>query len=131
FNVTIDGGLNIVGTINAFPTVCGSTVNGNVNINGATVTGYILIGDPENESGFTCAPNTVNGSVLVGNSTGLVEVEGNTVTGSATFINAGTIEFDGNTIGGSALCAATTIKPPAGTDPFGNTVKGLINSCPS
>jgi hypothetical protein len=131
-NVTLDGGLNVVGTINSGPTMCGTTVNGDVNINGATVVIHILIGDPETEGGFTCPGNTINGSVLMSNNTGgVIEVEGNSVTGSTTFVNDVSIEFDGNTIGGSAVCSGTKINPPPGGEPFGNTVKGLINSCPS
>lgn len=127
-NTTLDGGLNVVGTINFFPSMCGTTVNGDVNIHGTTILGSIFIGDPE--GGF-CPGNTINGSVLMSNNTGLIEIEGNTISGSATFVNNNNVEFDGNTVGGSAVCVSSTNQTPSGADPFGNTVKGLINSCPS
>ena len=132
-NVTLDGGLNVTGAINNEPGVCGSTINGDINISAATNGGtIILLGDPETEGSITCPGNTINGSVLLSNnSLALIELEGNTISGSGTFLNNLNIEFDGNTLGGSAVCSGTTITPPPGGEPFGNTVKGLINSCPS
>lgn len=98
-------------------------------IGNATVATLAQIGDPEGDQGISCPGNTIDGSLVVTNSARLA-VEGNQVNGSVVLVNSNQVEFGGNTIGGSAVCIGTTPVPPPSPDMFGNTVMGVIDSCP-
>jgi hypothetical protein len=133
FNVRVNGGINATGFFSNIPSMCNSTINGNVTISNATISPYRMnIGDPDlAEAGFSCPGNTINGSLLMSNVNGLVEIEGNTITGSVTLLNSNNVDFSNNTVGGSAICIGTHITVPEGGDDFGNTTRGLLNSCPN
>jgi len=132
FNVKVNGGINMTGLFNNVPSICNSTISGNVTISNATITPFNMnIGDPDvAEAGFLCPGNTINGSLMMSNVSGFVEIEGNTITGNVTLINSN-VDFSNNTIGGSAICSGTVVRVPEGGDDFGNTTKGLVNSCPN
>ena len=133
FNVRVNGGINVTGFFQNIPSMCNSMINGNVTISNATITPFRMnVGDPDpGEAGFSCPGNTINGSLLMSNVTGFVEIEGNTITGSVTLLNSNAVDFSNNTVGGSAVCMGTTIRVPEGGDAFGNTTRGLLNSCPN
>jgi hypothetical protein len=131
FNATVYGGVTFTGTTAAFPFICGSDIEGDLNVSNATFPGLLQIGDPEGESGLSCPGSTISGSVLLSNVSGLVSLEGNQVNGSVLLLNSSRVEFGGNTIAGSAVCSGTTILPPPSPDLFGNIVMGTINTCPN
>ena len=106
--------------------ICGSTAQG-VSVSNAS--GFVLVGDPGDDA---CAGNTINGNVVVSGSTAGVEVAGNPrIGGSLSLINNrgstvspedALIEVEGNTVTGSLSCSSNT--PGATNDNQPNTVGG-------
>lgn len=131
--VKINGGLTVTGSIKEFPSICGSTILGDVSFADVLVGGFITFADPEDSPFPTkpCLGNRITGSVTLNNalSNSTFDLEGNSIGGSV-FLDASKLEFGGNKIAGSAVCSGgTVIVPPPGPDVFGNTVGGS-NSCP-
>lgn len=120
---TINGGVQLIGdSTGSAPTVCGSTVNGDVDMSNAT-TGGIFIGDPTDNPTFATAPcsaNRIHGGVTFSN-VNSGAVEGNTIDGSVV-LDASSVEFNGNTITGSSTCSnGTVIVAGEATDPASNS----------
>jgi Big-like domain-containing protein len=87
-NSTISGPFAATGA--ASVRICGSTINGSVDIEQST--GLVIVGDPADE----CAPNTITGSLIVRNNTGGVVAIGNTVSGATSISgNSGPGPFPG------------------------------------
>jgi hypothetical protein len=147
---TIDGGLSISDTFFSFvvgaqinggasfsgavqdSAACGNDIRGGVTINNVQNGGaFFWLGDPEDAPfSITCPGNTIHGDLSVTNSN-LVEVEGNSTTGSAS-ISGSTLELNGNTINGNLSCGAgNTFLPPAGPDPTTNTIHHQVVSATS
>lgn len=123
WSTTVNGGIQVIGdsTPDA-PTLCGTAVNGTVDVSNATTTG-IFVGDPEDNPTFAtalCPGNTINGGITFSNVHGGA-IEGNTVAGSVA-LDASSVEFNGNTITGSSTCTnGTVIVPGEAPDPAGNS----------
>jgi hypothetical protein len=87
-NSTVSGPLAATGA--AAVRICGSTINGSVDIEQST--GLVIVGDPADE----CAPNTITGSLILHNNTGGVVATGNTVSGATSISgNSGPGPFPG------------------------------------
>ncbi|MER7757761.1 Ig-like domain repeat protein [Kitasatospora sp. NPDC097643] len=106
--------------------MCGTTVTGTTSIQGAS--GFVLVGDPGDDG---CTGNRINGSLLLSNNHGGLEVIANQVggsvqvqgtTGTGPFPEDSRAEIEGNTIGGSLSCSGNT--PPPTNDGHPNTVTG-------
>ena len=127
YNATVSGEVSVDGSApNFFPSICGSNLSGALKLQNIATTGGAFIGDPGEGFPANCAGNLINGSLHVSDSVGLVEIEGNTITGSVILDNS-TIELAGNTIGGSVQCTNVTFASDG--DPAPNTVGGAIH-CP-
>ncbi|MGI8751555.1 MAG: Ig-like domain repeat protein [Acidimicrobiales bacterium] len=73
--------------------VCSSTVNGQVQVTGAS--GLVIVGDPAANVG--CGPNTINGSLVLRNNNHGVEAIGNRVSGQVIAVgNSGPGPFPGD-----------------------------------
>jgi hypothetical protein len=129
-NTTVNGGVMYDGggtnPANATPSICGSTIHGGVTLKNVAqgFAGGLFIGDPGPE-GFNCTGNDIRGSVQVSDSTGVIEIEGNSIKGSV-FITNSRYELASNTITGSASCVNSTHVSDGDSAP--NTVGGK-NTC--
>ncbi len=126
WNSTVQGGIHYAGGplgFGAFYTACGTTVQGDVTLDGIGQ-GGTEIGDQ-----FNCARNTITGSVHIRNSgTRAVELEFASIGGSVDIWNSHPA-VTGNTIGGSLLChQGATLGHYDADDTIANTVHGT-NSC--
>lgn len=108
-------------------TVCGSTVNGSVNITNSS--GYVLLGNGG------CAPNTFRSSVTLTSNHGGFRVSGNAVSSSLQATNTTTASgalnptggpathvIRANSVGGSLMCSGNAPAPTNEGSP--NTVMG-------
>ena len=103
---------------------CGSTISGNVPVSGTT--GFVMIGDGDDDGTPACADNTITGTVTISGNTGGIEVGGDTINGTLSVSgNTGgdDPEIEGNHISGSLSCA-TSNNPALDNDGQRNTVGG-------
>jgi hypothetical protein len=103
---------------------CGSTISGNVTVSGTT--GFVMIGDGDDDGTPACADNTITGTVTISSNSGGIEVGGNTINGtlSVSGNTGGTDpEIEGNHISGSLSCA-TSNNPALDNGGQRNTVGG-------
>jgi Bacterial Ig-like domain (group 3) len=88
-------GANVAGTISASGSgvirICATSVGGALDIKNHT--GLVIIGDPGDAA---CAPNTINGALLLANNTGGVEAINNTEHGLSASGNSGPGPFPGD-----------------------------------
>jgi len=111
----VDGGVTVVGTVTKNPTICGSSITGDVVFTDATMTGFIAFGDSDDaEPVFPtqqCTGNTITGSVDIINSKANLnnwfDFEQNSISGDVFVLNS-TTEFGGNTVSGGATCLGST-----------------------
>ena len=110
-------------------TICGSTTHGTVNVTNSAK--YVLLGDGGDDGTPACAGNMFSGTTIVSGSKGQAEIGGNTVNGSLVLNNSsGTgpdeettrSEVEANTVGGSLSCSGNT--PPPTNDGHPNKVTG-------
>ena len=129
YRATISGGVLIDGAGPFFfPSVCGSTISGGLAVQNVSTGAFI--GDPGEGFPANCPGNVINTSVKVLNSTGVVEIESNQISGSVTITNS-RYELRDNSIGGSATCTGSTPNLVEGGEasPPGNTYGGSNNGC--
>ena len=103
---------------------CGSTISGNVTVSGTT--GFVMIGDGDDDGTPACADNTITGTVTISNNTGGIELGGDTINGTLSVSgNTGgdDPEIEGNHISGSLSCA-TSNNPALDDGGQRNTVGG-------
>jgi hypothetical protein len=124
---TIVGSLTVAGGTGL--RICGTTISGSVVA--SAVAGVIIVG--ETDSTPACAGNTINGSAVLNNNTGFLEVDGNQVLGTVNVAgntstllvppeNATTTEIESNQISGVLICSGNTPAPTNNGLP--NTVAG-------
>lgn len=131
---TIDGSVTVTGLGSGgdTPTVCGTMIGGSFKVQDVATAPSMTFGDPGESSYINgvCRANVIAGAVLLSNDASPIEVEGNTITGSAT-IRHSAVEFSGNAVGGSLLCSNGGSLSSSDADATaGNQVRGA-NTCPS
>lgn len=129
-NSTVNGGLSSNGA--SALRVCSTVVNGALGVINSS--GFVMVGDGNDDGVPVCGPNTLNGNSTLTGNTGGFEFAGNKVNGGATFTGNVTTaasgeastEVEGNIVSGSLSCAATN-NPPLTSDQQKNSVSGTTS----
>jgi Bacterial Ig-like domain (group 3) len=109
--------------------ICASTVNGAVSL--TKTSGFVLIGDgaDRDDSIGPCGGNVITQSVTIANSSGPVELGGNTVTGavSVTGTTGAATELEQNHLTGALSCSGNV--PPPTDDGLPNVATSKSGQC--
>lgn len=121
---------NITTVRAAYVWVCGTTVRGSITAQSST--GFVRVGDAQDDDGLGCGGNNIRGSVSVLAGTGGFELGANQIFANVTVNdNVGNVqqeteyEIEGNYITGSLTCLRNSPQPHDDGKP--NTVLGALN----